>query len=63
MECTLEQALQGTLAILTKVRPRIWTGRRRAAWPCSGPLASLLPGPGPGPGPADQLAALLGRAV
>jgi hypothetical protein len=50
MECSLDQALQGTLAILTKVRPE----------DLDGPTPSTLPAE---VGPADQLAAFLGRAV
>jgi hypothetical protein len=57
MECSLDQALRGTLAILTKVRSRDLDGPMPRA--LSGPVRE----PPAGPGPAGQLAAFPGRAV
>jgi hypothetical protein len=76
MECSLHRALQGTLAILTRVRPRDPDGPTPcASWEARLAITDAYPGPdgqalfGPareapaGAGPAGQLAAFLGRAV
>jgi hypothetical protein len=59
MKCSLDQALQGTLAILTKVRPKDLDGPTPCAQALSGPARE----PPAGTGPADQLVAFRGRAV
>jgi hypothetical protein len=59
MECSLDQALHGTLAILTKVRPKDLDGPT----PCGEALFVPAGEPPAGAGPADQFVAFLGRAV
>ena len=79
MECSLGQALQGTLAILAKVRPAdlnpglaaglLSQARLAVVGACRGPDGQALFGPAQrgsgraGPGPAGHLAAFLGRVV
>jgi len=53
MEWSLDQTLQGPLAILTKVRPK----------DLDGPTLGHAREPPAGAGPADELATFLGRAV
>ena len=59
MEGSLDQTLQGTLAILTKVRPKDLDG----STPCGQALSGPAREPAAWAGPADQLAAFPGRAV
>ena len=59
MKCSLDQALQGTLAIWTKVRPKDLDGPT----PCGQALSGPAREPPAGAGRAGQLAAFLGRPV
>jgi hypothetical protein len=59
MTSSLDQALQGTLAILTKVRPKDLGGLT----PCGQALFGPAREPPAGAGPADHLIAFPGRAV
>src|SRR6266851_7324264 len=59
MECSLDQALQGTLAILTTVRPKDLDGPT----PCGQALFGPAREAPAAAGAAGQLPAFLGRAV
>jgi hypothetical protein len=59
MECSLDQALQGTLAILTRVRSKDLGGPTPCGLALFGPAREAPAGAGP----AGQLAAFLSRAV
>ncbi|MGH3418243.1 MAG: hypothetical protein ACRDOD_01395 [Streptosporangiaceae bacterium] len=59
MTCSLDQALQGTLAILAKARPKDPGGPT----PCGQALFGPAREPPAGAGPADQFIAFFGRGV
>jgi hypothetical protein len=59
MECSSDQTRHGTLAILTKVRPKDLDGPT----PCGQDLFGPAREPPAGAGTAGQFVAFLGRAV